>query len=346
MKASSMEEAAEGSRGEEAPRSTADVTVITAAYSLDRWPMTCAAIESVLAQTVLPREIILPIDHNRELYERLTAHWRARERREPEPKIRVMESRYAGHLAASARTAAEFATGEFLAFLDDDAVAEPDWLENLLAAFNDRAVIAVGGAPLPVYSKPRPRWFPHEFDWVFGCAYAGLPTSAAPILHLIGTTMAVRRSDYLRIGGVYSDGHEDMEMSHRLLEGSPGSVLMYEPRAVVRHHVHPDRLTWTYFWRRCFFVNRSKVGAVHAMGIAGNLRAEQQFARRALTRGVWTEIGQAIRGDLGGVLRAICICAGVGLAGAGYAVGTAQWRVSLIRSAAIEVIGAITNGPE
>lgn len=312
------------------PKAPADVTVITAAYSMSRWDMTCLAIESALRQTLTPREIIVPVDHNRQLYERLDERWAGIGGGDGHPSIRIVESRYDGHLGASATTAAELAGGEYLAFLDDDAVAEPDWLRHLLAPFQDPTVIAVGGAPIPVYSVPRPRWFPYEFDWVFGCTYVGLPTSAAPILHLIGTTMAVRRKDLMAIGGIHSNDHGDMEMSHRLLEYAPGSKLIYEPNAVVRHLVHEDRLTWSYFWRRCFFVNRSKVHAIRDMGAAGHLRAERRFAQRALTHGVLTGLGQFARGDVGGLLRAIVICVGLGLAGVGYLTGTLEWRVGQV----------------
>jgi GT2 family glycosyltransferase len=307
--------------------SHADVTVITAAYSMDRWPLTIAAVESVLRQTVLPREIILPIDHNPELFQRLRDHWANRPADPSAPPIRVVESRYDGHLGASATTAAELASTEFLAFLDDDAAADPDWLERLLAAFADPSVIGVGGAPLPIYAAPRPAWFPHEFDWVFGCAYAGLPTTTRPILHLIGTTMAVRRQDLLAIGGIHSNDHGDMELSHRLLEHAPDRRLIYEPRARVRHYVHANRLTWSYFWRRCFSVNRSKVAALHQMGSSGRLRAERSFATRALTRGLLADLRDTLRGDTGGLLRALTICAGVALASAGYLTGMLQWQL-------------------
>jgi glucosyl-dolichyl phosphate glucuronosyltransferase len=307
------------------PALTADVTVITAAYSMERWPLTIAAVESVLAQTVLPCAIIIPVDHNPELFRRLSELWASSNAARPGPPITVVESRYDGHLGASATTAAEFAASEFLAFLDDDAAADADWLERMLAPFEDPSVIAVGGAPLPAYSKPRPTWFPHEFDWVFGCAYRGLPTRAEPILHLIGTTMAVRRADLVAIGGIHSNSHGDMELSHRLLERAPDKKLIYEPAARVRHFVPESRLTWSYFWRRCFFVNRSKVVAMRQMGTAGHLRAERSFALRALTRGVLRDLREFIGGDGGGLLRALAICAGVALAGAGYATGTMEW---------------------
>lgn len=302
----------------------ADATVITAAYSMQRWSLTCAAIESVLAQRVRPRELIIPVDHNPDLYRRLRARWE-RPADAAGPAIRVVESNYDGHLGASATTAAELATTDFLVFLDDDARAEPDWLERMLAPFGDPSVVAVGGAPLPLYSTPRPRWFPGEFDWVFGCAYEGLPTRVGPILHLIGTTMAVRRRDVIAIGGIHSNDHGDMELSHRLLARYPSAQLIYEPAAIVRHFVHPDRLTWAYFWRRCFSVNRSKVVAIQEMGAAGHLKAERRFARHALTRALRNAAGDLFRGDVGGALRAAAIVSGLGLAAAGYAAGTVEW---------------------
>jgi GT2 family glycosyltransferase len=305
----------------------ADVTVITASYSMERWRLTLAAVESVLAQTVLPREIILPVDHNPELFNRLTEHWASANLGPSAPSIVVVESAYDGHLGAAATTAAELASSKFLAFLDDDAAAEPDWLQRLLAAFEDRRVLAVGGAPQPIYGRPRPPWFPQEFDWVFGCAYAGLPTRSEPILHLIGTTMAVRRSDFLAVGGVHSNDHGDMELSHKLLGRVPGGILLYEPEAIVRHFVHPNRLTWAYFWRRCFFVNRGKVAAMHELGTAGHLRAERGFALRVLTRAIATNLVHFLRGDTGGLKRALAICAGLALAGAGYATGTFAWSL-------------------
>jgi GT2 family glycosyltransferase len=305
--------------------SVAHVTVITATYSMERWSLTCSAVESVLRQTQVPLEIVIPVNHNPELFHRLDARWSRSGPAGRAPSITVIESRYEGDLGASATTAAEVARGEFLAFLDDDASAEPDWLEHLIRPFADPSVIAVGGAPLPVYAKPRPRWFPAEFNWVFACAYAGLPTTAAPIHHMIGTTMAVRKRDFLALGRIRSDLYGDMELSHRLLASAPGSKLIYEPRAVVHHYVPEARLTWSYFWRRCFFTNREKVSFMRALGPAANLEAERRFVTQALTRGVASGLGQFVRGDLGGILRAGTICLGVALAGAGYAVGTAEY---------------------
>ncbi|MBV8462935.1 MAG: glycosyltransferase family 2 protein [Acidimicrobiales bacterium] len=315
------------STGDVRSRPAADVSVIICAYTLDRWELLGAAIDSVLEQSVVPRELFLSIDHNDELLERCREQWGGAAGAGEVP-IRIVANAYDGHLGSARTTAAEMAVGEYIAFLDDDAAAEPDWLERMLKPFEDPGVIAVGGCPLPNFSVPRPGWFPPEYDWVFGCFYVGLPTTTAPIRHVIGAAMAVRRADLAAIGYFHSDNHDDMDMCHRLLDKEPDSQILFEPSAVVRHYVHPNRLTWSYFWRRCFWVNRGKVAAFRQMGEARNLTAERRFARQALTRGVSRGTRELLHGDVSGGSRAAVICIGLALAGSGYAYGSLEWAVT------------------
>lgn len=303
------------------------MSVVICAYTLDRWELLTRAVDSVLGQSVVPRELFLSIDHNHELYRRCLDRW-GKCRGAGSIPITVLENKYAGHLGSARTTAAELASGELVAFLDDDASAEADWLEQMLVPFGDPDVIAVGGCPMPVFSRPRPRWFPPEYDWVFGCAYEGLPTATAPVLHVIGAAMAVRRADLDAVGYFHSDNHDDMDMCHRLLHHSPGSKILFEPRAVVRHYVHPDRLTWRYFWRRCFSVNRGKVKAFRDMGEARNLRAERSFAKRSLTQGLARGGRDLLAGDPAGLFRSLVICIGLALAGSGYLVGSIEWSLA------------------
>src|SRR5437763_15556 len=200
-------------RGAAGRATVADVTVVILVYSLERWSLDCAAVESALNQTLMPAEIMVCVDDNAdraELIERFRQRWPHRPG--AVPSIRLVESqsdaaqsdpvagqgrwRFRAHygfrgtgISSGRTTCLGLATTEILAFLDDDAEAERDWLERLLAPFADPDVVAVGGAPVPVFAKPRPRWFPSEFDWVFGCAYTGLPTTTAPVLRLIGANM-------------------------------------------------------------------------------------------------------------------------------------------------------------
>jgi cellulose synthase/poly-beta-1,6-N-acetylglucosamine synthase-like glycosyltransferase len=277
----------------------------------------------VEAQTEPPIEIILCIDHNEELLRRSEQHfvWGRPAGTIP---LMVVANKYDGHLGSARNTAAEIASGEVLAFLDDDAAAAADWLEQLIAPYSDPRVAAVGGAPLPRFEEQRPRWFPREFDWVFGCAYSGLPSALARLAHLIGANMSVRRSALQEIHGFHSDNHDDMDMCHRLAFAQYD--VLYEPLAVVSHFVPATRTTWRYFWRRCYFVNLGKVEAFANMRGAAHLGAELAFVRRTMTRGIPAEIHQALRGDLYGLVRASAMTAGIVLAGLGHLSGKLQVR--------------------
>src|SRR5512143_564925 len=97
-----------------------DVSVIICTYTLERWEAVCAAIGSIYAQSVQPREVIVVVDHNPELMVHLSERW---------PQAVVVENHDARGLSGARNTGIALAQGAYLAFLDDDAVAEPNWLE-------------------------------------------------------------------------------------------------------------------------------------------------------------------------------------------------------------------------
>ena len=244
-----------------------DVTasIIIPAYSMARWDQLVKAVDSCQTQSRRPVEIIVCIDHNQDLLERSSERWVRRRSHRPGPGRR---ERFAqDHLDASAHqrahgskrrfgagwarnTGAEIATGDVLVFLDDDAWAEPDWLERLFPPYADEGTVAVGGAPLPEYQTERPDWFPPNFDWVFGCAYEGLPTTLAPLAHLIGANMSVRREAFEKVEGFHSIDFDDLDLCMRVATAFPTSAccssrgpssIISSPRSVV--------VAWRYFWR-------------------------------------------------------------------------------------------------
>ena len=109
--------------------------------------------------------------------------------------------------------------------------------------------------------------------------------------------MSVRADVLKRIGGFHSIDFDDMDMCHRVAAlGGPASVV-FAPSAVVRHHVPAQRISWRYFWRNCFYVNRYKVQAHREMGAASSFGPEVAFVVRTMTIGVIRELRSVFRGD-------------------------------------------------
>ena len=239
-------------------------------------------------------------------------------------EIVVVASQFAGRQGSSRNTALLHARAEIVAFLDDDAEAEPDWLERLLAVYATHPeAVAVGGAPRPNYGAPRPSWFPPDFEWVFGCHYQSLPDRLAPVRHLIGTSMSVRRDAILAVGGFHADDHDDMDLSHRIAHALRAGRRLLRATGRGASLRPSERLTWSYFWRRCFYVNRSKVGAFADMGEAGNIGAELRFGVGVLL-GLGPALVAAVTGRPERLRQALVAVAGLALAGCGHVTGRAQ----------------------
>ena len=287
------------------------VSVVICCYTVERWAQIVDAIASVQTQTQPAAEIVLVVDHSTELAERTRGL----------EGIRVVESDGPRGLSGARNTGVEASTSDVVAFLDDDAAAEPDWLERLTEEYVDPGVLGVGGHVDPAWASGRPGWFPPEFDWVIGCSHSGLPKTTEAVRNFVGANMSFRRSVLAKVGGFRPElgrigrrpvGCEETELCIRAAAAFPEGVLLHDPQAKVRHHVPVDRATWKYFRSRCYSEGLSKATVARLAGRRTALSSERDYVRRVLPRGL-----------LAGGRRAAAIVTGLAATSFGYAVGRA-----------------------
>lgn len=298
------------------------VSVVICCYTLARWPQLMAAIESVHGQTRPPDEVVVVVDHCAPLQERLAGH-RA---------VRVVPNTGERGLSGARNAGVAASSGDIVAFLDDDAVARPRWLERLLDCYADERVLGVGGHVEPRWLAGRPRWFPPEFDWVIGCSHPGLPARPAPVRNFVGANMSFRSSVLTGLVGFHGGlgrvgstptGCEETEFCIRLIEHNPGGILQYQPAAVVDHSISADRGRWSYFWRRCLAEGNSKAVVSALCGRRRALADERSYVLRTLPHGLTATVTAR---EAAGALRGLALLTGLGATCAGYAAGRArQW---------------------
>lgn len=297
------------------------VSVVVCAFAGERWSALVAAVASVERQSLPPARIVVVIDHNPALLTRARARF---------PNLTVVANRHERGLSGARNTGVERAVGDVVAFLDDDAVAAPDWLECLVSPFAEPTVVGVGGAVVPDWEGGRPAWFPPEFDWVVGCSYVGLPDRPGPIRNPIGANMAYRRQLFdtgegFRAGlgrvGSLPLGCEETEFAIRATRRDPAARLVYAPAARVAHAVPAQRARPGYFVARCFAEGVSKAVVAGLVGSERGLSAERDYARRVLPRGIVAGVQAAAGGDAAGLLRSAAIVAGFAATALGYAAG-------------------------
>jgi glycosyltransferase involved in cell wall biosynthesis len=309
------------SLGGEPPMADVQISVVICAYTGDRWPELVAAVASVRTQTLPALEVIVVIDHNPALL--------ARARRELFGVV-VLENREARGLSGARNSGVAAALGDVVAFMDDDAVAESDWLEHLAIPYAEPSVMGVGGAIEPRWVHGRPAGFPTEFQWVVGCTYEGVPTARAAVRNMIGANMSARRELFGLVGGFREGigrvgrlptGCEETELCIRARQRLPHAEFIYEPRARVTHTVPRTRATWGYFRSRCFAEGLSKARVSASAGRRDGLASERTYVFRTLPAGMMRGVTDAVRGDTGGLVRFSAILAGLVVTIAGYFVG-------------------------
>jgi glycosyltransferase involved in cell wall biosynthesis len=301
------------------PRPT--FTVIICAYTMDRWEDLRRAIASVRTQTEQPREVVLVIDHCPALL------WRARQQLSG---VVIAANHFEQGLSGSRNTGLAEAGGDVVAFLDDDAAADAEWIARLADAYQDSRVLGVGGLVRPWWEPARPSWFPSELDWVVGCSYQGMPTSSAPVRNFIGANMSFRRSVLNGSGGFSTSlgrvgsvplGCEETELCLRVSQRYPAGVLLYEPAAAVSHWVRKQRTTWRYLGYRCYAEGLSKATVARLAGARRALASERTYVRSAIPRGLKRSLADAAHGRRGGLKAAFALVAAVAITGAGYLAG-------------------------
>lgn len=301
------------------------VSVIICAYTERRWTDLLAAVASVQSQHSQVHEIVVVIDHNDQLMAQAQVAL---------PSVTVIANAEERGLSGARNTGIARATGAILAFLDDDAAARPDWLERLVAPFDDDNVLGVGGAAVPVWAGAPPAWFPAEFLWVVGCSYTGMPTQVAEIRNLMGCNMAFRSNVFAEVGGFRPGigrvgrrpvGCEETELCIRARQHFRGGTFIFRPDAAVCHRVPEERSRPGYFRARCYAEGISKALVSRCVGTGDALSSERAYVLRTLPVG----IVRRLRSRSGGPARfrqAFAIVAGVGVTAAGYFAGRISSR--------------------
>ena len=310
---------------------TPTVSVVICAYTTARWERLRHAVESVLAGSDQPVDVIVVIDHCDELLDSAQRTFGA------DRRVRVIPNTETRGLSGARTTGVRAAHGDVVAFLDDDAVAAPGWADDLSDHYRDRTVAGVGGYASPVWPDVRPSWMPREFDWVVGCSYIGQPEHTAPVRNPIGCNMSLRRSVLDEVGGFRSEvgrvgatpvGCEETELFIRVRAAEAANQVLFDPGIRVEHYVSEDRTTLRYFVRRCYHEGMSKAVVTEMAGTTAGLSSERAYVRRVLPSGVAREL-RSMTSD--GLARASAICLGLAATTAGFA--KAKISRSLSRSA-------------
>jgi glycosyltransferase involved in cell wall biosynthesis len=137
---------------------------------------------------------------------------------------------------------------EFVAFIDDDEVAAPDWLDRLLAAQQRFQADVVAGPVTPVFAEGTPAWVIRGGFFQRPRYRSGQPLNVAYTCNVL-----VRRDILRDMAGPFDtrfglSGGEDSHLFRRLAQA--GYRLVWEDAAMVQESIPRSRSTVGWLLRR------------------------------------------------------------------------------------------------
>ncbi len=223
----------------------------------NRYDVLHKAIASLEAQTLPKQDYeILVIDNSPDF----EAGQKVKEHYEENENLSYIIEKTPG-LSNARNVAANAAEGEFVAFMDDDAIASSGWLEKILeAAEQFESADVIGGRIDPLWEEERPSWLGDELlgnvsvvNWGGRCRIANEEEWFA------GANITFRKETLLKHGGFQTNlgrkgsgavllSNEESALIEKIK--SDNGVIVYQPEARVDHLVEKKRLQQPWFRKR------------------------------------------------------------------------------------------------
>lgn len=292
------------------PPPDVDASAVVCTHQVSRYDQLLACLDSLSRQTHRLREVVVVVDGCEEVATRL------RQRAGPETVVSLPTNR---GLSGARNVGVSRVSTPWVAFLDDDAVAEPIWLEQLVHACREWGTVGAGGWSAPLYrAGTTPSWFPEELLWTVGCSYQGMPTHTGLVRNVFGGCALLRRDLFDLVGGFDETlgrmatgfgGGEEADFCLRVAAADPSAAFAHVPGSVIHHRVPAERCRVRYLLARCYSdgVSKGRIGR----GSSGTLGSERAFVK-AVPRGVLRHL------RAGRPLAAVVLLVGVATATAGY----------------------------
>ncbi len=299
---------------------------------MDRYEDFREAVESLLGQTYDDTEIVLVSDGNETVCEYMRDNYG-----DVDSVLVHCLDENVGLLGAR-NAGAEVANGDVVAFMDDDAIAEEEWVAQLAEVYETKDVPAAGGKMTPAWVAGKPDFLPEEFYWLVGVTHRGFgpdgdPELAGEVRNTFGSNISFRREVFLDLGGFDTDigGRQgdanlqggETELCARLREEYSYGVY-YNPQAEVAHKVFEYRTKLGWLLDRAFWQGYSKRGMETLVPESGG--EESYFLTQLVTNYIPGRLTRLTSPSFEAVSQFVMTLIFTVIVGAGYLYGVTKYR--------------------
>lgn len=303
------------------------VSVVVCTYSEDMYEHFQEAVESILSQTYDDIELVLVSDGNDELYDRIETDYGDY----PEIKTHCNEENLG--LSGSRNRALEYVTGDVVALIDDDAIADEQWVEELVSVYENSNAIAAGGKMTPRWVAGKPAFLPEEFYWLVGVTHRGFAEPGEEVRNTFGSNISFRTWVLEELGGfetqVGRQGDQNLqahetEFCARMRE-EYGQGVIYNPDAIVEHKVFGYRTDKQWLLERAFWQGYSK-RAMETIVSEDASAEESAFLKQLVLEFVPSRLKSLVKTPkVNEAVQLVSLFILTGIVGVGYLYGLVKW---------------------
>jgi glycosyltransferase involved in cell wall biosynthesis len=248
------------------------VSIITTVYTPERLKDITELLDSLNAQTYKNTETLIVAERLPELADSIKKY--IAEKGYPNMRVLFNEGEWGSY--PSRNLAIGEAKGDIIAFVDDDALPFPDWVEQTVKVYGeDSSVIGVTGPILPLWQDRSMDWFPRELYWIFSCTYREV-VGRAEVRNGFCTNLSFLREAFDSCGlfksSLVGEGWgksdwqqpaaQETEFCLRAKKGT-GKRIVHDPGVRVRHKVYSYRLGSRFLARRGYWEGYAKAMLKH-----------------------------------------------------------------------------------
>jgi GT2 family glycosyltransferase len=145
------------------------------------------------------------------------------------------------------------AKGKLIAFTDDDVIVDPNWIKNIITAFEENDAECVGGKILPIWEKTKPDWLSENLFYMLALLDHGNAPFYLMQPRLWGANLAFRSRAFEKYGLFDTDrgrrpnklyAGEETNFLSKLIRN--GEKVLYVPNIIVQHIIPKERIRKTY----------------------------------------------------------------------------------------------------
>lgn len=273
------------------------LSIVITAYTTERLNDISQLLQSIKNQTFLRIETIFVVERSKELLEKvssLSIEYSI-------PNFKVLFNDGEPGLSAARNMGIKEASGNIIAFVDDDVLLYPDWADKMVKAYSNDSIIGVTGPAFPLWETESMSWFPQEFYWIISCTAWNTEDRVKEVRNAWGMNMSFKRDAFEQAGlfknnfGLRNSARkrwfdppsEDVDFSIRVRSQLKKAIL-FDPSVRVQHRAYKYRIKSKFIIQRSFSLGyqRRMLSKLYSSseGKTGVLRQEQDLLKRILIR--------------------------------------------------------------